>query len=82
MGCQFAPTSLVSLTRNTQEVNKRYQELKNRLVELDNLILEKLPEEFKYLSLDYEDAEEQFNFIIRKNIYRHGVADGIRIGKL
>ena len=60
----------------------RYMDLQNKLIPIQKMIIEKLPEENQMLVLEYEDLEASQASISERFIYKKGFMDGIRVSNL
>jgi len=62
--------------------NMRYIRLRKRSTELEERIIEALPEDFKNLFNVYEEVEAALHSFIEKSIYKKGLRDGIRLANI
>ncbi len=62
--------------------NMRYIRLRKRSTELEERIIEALPEDSKNLFNVYEEVEAALHSFIEKSIYKKGLRDGIRLANI
>jgi len=62
--------------------NMRYIRLRKRSTELEERIIEALPEDSKNLFNVYEEVEAALGSFIEKSIYKKGLRDGIRLANI
>lgn len=62
--------------------NKRFMETNSRIIEAHHALMENLPSKSQPLLQSYDEAETEQDGIIIETMYRQGLIDGIKLGKL